>query len=399
MANIKQILIFSLFSISLLSLILLLLYSPPTLHRHFFRASNLANPFPPLPKIAYFISGTGNDGPRITRLLLATYHPRNYYLLHLDHRASKEQRDQLASTVRSVEAFVAADNVRVIEKANWVNGEGSTPLALVLHGAAILLRCDKDWDWFVNLDASDYPLLPQDDFLHILSFVPRDFNFIEHTSNTSWKEYQRIMEIVVDPGLYLMSKGRMFMATKRRKPPNAYRFFTGSSHVILSRKLVEFFILGWDNLPRTLLLFFSNTKLSHRGYFQTLACNSKEFSNTVVNSNLRFVEWDEPRLKEPRNLGLSDLKKMMWSGAAFAGKFPPNDPVLDMIDLHVLHRSKNMISPGGWCLGKLEWDRDSCQQWGDPNILRPGPAAKKFEKLLMRLMVNTTFQSNICNRR
>lgn len=158
----KQILLFSLLPISLLSL--LLLFRLPTnrhrLHGHPF--SPLSSPSPPPPKIAYFIFGTNNDGPRIFRLLQATYHPRNYYLLHLDQLASDKQRDQLARMVGSVEIFVAAGNVNVMEKANPVNEEGSSPLALILHGAAIFLRWKKDWDWFVNLAASDYPLIPQD---------------------------------------------------------------------------------------------------------------------------------------------------------------------------------------------------------------------------------------------
>ena len=62
----------------------------------------------------------------------------------------------------SVGIFVAADNVHVIERANLVRDEGSKPLALVLHSAAILLRAWRNWDWFVNLDASNYPLISQD---------------------------------------------------------------------------------------------------------------------------------------------------------------------------------------------------------------------------------------------
>ncbi|KAL6980472.1 hypothetical protein U1Q18_022110 [Sarracenia purpurea var. burkii] len=395
-------LLFSLLFVSLLYLLFFFLPPPPSLphqyhrHHHFSLRSNLATPFPSPPRIAYFISGAAADGPRIFRLLQATYHLRNHYLLHLEGRASDEQREELARMVGSVRVFVAAENVNVIGRANSVREGGSTPLALVLHGAAVLLRYRRDWDWFVNLDAADYPLISQDDFLHILSFVPRDFNFIEHTSNTSWKEYQRIMEIIVDPGLYLSSKGRMFTGNKKRSLPNAYRFFTGSPYVILSRKFVEFSILGWDNLPRKLLMFLSNTKYSQRDYFQTLACNSKEFSKMVVNSDLRFIEWADPHLKEPQDLRLSDLERMLSSGAAFSGKFRANDPVLDEIDSLVLHRAPGTILPGGWCLGGRGRAGDPCQRWGDTNILQPGPAAKNFEKLLLRLLANTTNHSSQC---
>ncbi|KAK9283652.1 hypothetical protein L1049_011902 [Liquidambar formosana] len=375
----RTILLFSLLSLCLLYFLLPLPPKPTFFHHHhqiFSRFPNPLNPCPPPPRIAYFIAGSNGDVARILRLVHALYHPRNQYLLHLDLRVSKQEREKLAILVGSVEYFVAADNVNVVGKANSVNNEGSTPLALVLHGAAMLLRYCEDWDWFVNLDASDYPLISQDDFLHILSYVPRSLNFIEHTGNISRAEYQRIIQIIVDPGLYLGIKG--------------------SPHVILSRKLIEFSILGWDNLPRTLLLYFSNTKFSRRGYFQTLACNSKEFSDRVINSNLRFTALDNTTQKERQNLRLSDLNKMLGSGAAFAGKFSPNDPVLDMIDSLVLHRNQGMISPGGWCLGRTGRGRDPCQQWGDTNILRPGPAGKRFEKLLLRLMANMTLHSNIC---
>ncbi|XP_052204086.1 beta-glucuronosyltransferase GlcAT14A-like [Diospyros lotus] len=393
-------LLFSLFSLSLLSLLLLhhhhhhhhnsrRLSLPPTFPTS---SSSSSSSSPPPPSIAYFISGADTDAPRIFRLLQAAYHPRNHYLLHLDRRASDHHRDWLARMVASVPVFMAAGNVNVVEKASSVRDEGSSPLALALHGAAVLLKCGRDWDWFLNLDASDYPLVSQDDLLHILSFVPRDFNFIAHTSNTSWREYQRIMEVTVDPALYLISKGRMFTGNRKRTLSDAYQFFTGSPHVILSRKLVEFSILGWDNLPRKLLLFFTNTKYSLRDYFQTLACNSKEFSKTVVNSNLRFPQLDGA--ESPRDLTISDLGKMLSSGAAFAGKFHANEALLDKIDSLMLHRKPGTISPGGWCLGERGGWRDPCELWAaDTIILRPSPAAKTLETLLLRSMANNNMTS------
>ncbi|KAF5959467.1 hypothetical protein HYC85_000676 [Camellia sinensis] len=167
MANLSKNLLFSLLFISLLSLLLFLLPPPPSSHHHHhhhhFSLPSSTSTFPPPPKIAYFISGTDNDGGRIFRLLKAIYHPRNHYLLHLDRRSSKDQREELARMVASVPVFVDADNVNVIERANSVREEGPSSLALVLHGAAILLRSRRDWDWFVNLDASDYPLISQDE--------------------------------------------------------------------------------------------------------------------------------------------------------------------------------------------------------------------------------------------
>ena len=58
--------------------------------------------------------------------------------------------------------FKEVGNVVVIGKANLVTYRGPTMIATTLHGAAILLKNFKDWDWFINLSASDYPLVTQD---------------------------------------------------------------------------------------------------------------------------------------------------------------------------------------------------------------------------------------------
>ncbi|XP_009804267.1 beta-glucuronosyltransferase GlcAT14A [Nicotiana tabacum] len=387
----KQILLFSLVPISLICLFL------PLHHFHHHAQTpfpTFSNPFSPPPKIAYFITGTKNDGPRIFRLLQAVYHPRNYYLLHLDQFASNKQRLELALKVGSVDVFVAAENVNVIEKADAVNQEGSSPLGLVLHGAAALLRWKNDWDWFVNLDASDYPLIPQDDFLHILSFVPRNLNFIEYSKNTSPDEHQRAVEVIVDSRLYILLKGKMFVGDKKRELPSAFRFFMGSQHVILNRKFVEYTIQGWENLPRLLLLYFSNTRSSHKGYFQTLACNTKEFSDAVINSNLRFINSDNTN---PSNFRASNSDRILRREVAFVGNISADSPLLDMIDAHILNRGRGMVSPGGWCLGSSNWFSDPCGEWGDPSVLRPGPAAKGLEKLILKSISDMSIGSSRCH--
>ncbi|MCE3214759.1 hypothetical protein HAX54_053262 [Datura stramonium] len=394
----KQILFFSLVPVSLFCLLLPLHHFHSNIHTqtHFPHNPTFLNPFSPPPRIAYFITGTKNDGPRIFRLLQAVYHPRNYYLLHLDQFASPKQRLQLALQVGSVDVFVAAENVNLIEKADAVNEEGSSPLGLVLHGAAVLLKWKNDWDWFVNLDASDYPLIPQDDFLHILSFVPRNLNFIEYNKNTSPEEYQKAAEVIVDSRLYILLKGKMFVGDRKRALPSSFRLFMGSQHVILNRKFVEYSIHGWENLPRLLLLYFSNTRSSHKGYFQTLACNTKEFSDAVINSNLRFINSDNTA-RDPLDFRAPNSDRILKREVAFVGNISADSPLLDMIDAHILHRGRGTVSPGGWCLGSSNWFSDPCGEWGDPSVLRPGPHAKGLEKFLMKSIKDMSIRSSKCD--
>ena len=117
---------------------------------------------PSPPSIAYLISGSAGDSGRILRLLLATYHPKNQYLLHLDRTAPQSERDSLALSVQSTPIFKAAQNVNVVGKADFAYPKGSSGISFTLRGASILLRLSQNWDWFVTLNAADYPLVTQD---------------------------------------------------------------------------------------------------------------------------------------------------------------------------------------------------------------------------------------------
>ncbi|XP_028757768.1 beta-glucuronosyltransferase GlcAT14A [Neltuma alba] len=388
--------LFTLFTAAFLSLILLLRSSISTF--------SSAKPFPSLvqhgahypPAFAYFISGGHQDKDRIFRLLLAVYHPRNRYLLHLGRDAKDEERRGLIASVRSVPAIRAFGNVDVVGKSDWATYLGSTNIAITLRAAAVMLKLDRGWNWFITLSARDYPLITQDDLSHVFSSVRRDLNFIDHTGDLGWKEGDRFQPIVVDPSIYLARRSQVFQATEKRPTPDAFKLFTGSPWVILSRSFMEFCIFGWDNLPRTLLMYFTNVKLSQEGYFHSVVCNAPEFKNTTVNADLRYMIWDNPPKMEPHFLNSSVYNQMAQSGAAFARQFEVNEPVLDLIDEKILRRGRNNAVPGAWCSGRKSWWMDPCSQWGDVNILKPGPQAKKLEETLSNLLDDWSSHNNQC---
>ncbi|KAI3918641.1 hypothetical protein MKX01_041961 [Papaver californicum] len=257
----------------------------------------------------------------------------NQYLLHLDLTAPQSQREQLVNFVQSNPIFNSLQNVNVVRNPDFSNPKGSSSISSVLHTASLLLRFSSNWDWFINLSSSDYPLISQD----------------------AW----RIRKIVVDQGLFLTENSDIFYATQKSELPKAYRLFTGSASTILSRKLVEHCIVGSENLPRTVLMYLSNTPSSQANYFQTVVCNSREFSKTI-------------------------LDEMIDSGAVFGTGFILDESVLDHIDQEVLKRRPGRILPGGWCLGDYH------------NIVRPGVGSTRLEKLLVRLLSSQTFQSRKC---
>ncbi|CAI9780652.1 unnamed protein product [Fraxinus pennsylvanica] len=351
---------------------------------------------PSLPRLAYLISGSAGDGAMLRRTLQALYHPYNQYVVHLDAESTAEERLNMYNYVKTHPVFGKFKNVRMITKANLVTYRGPTMVANTLHASAILLKEGGDWDWFINLSAADYPLVTQDDMLNAFSYLPRDLNFIDHTSDIGWKEFQRAKPIIIDPGLYMTKKSDVFWITQRRSVPSAFKLFTGSAWMALSRPFIDYCVWGWDNLPRTVLMYYANFLSSPEGYFHTIICNAQEFQNTTVNSDLHFISWDNPPKQHPHYLTVDDMKRMVDSNTPFARKFHHEDPVLDKIDSELLFRGPGMLTPGGWCIGNGENGTDPCSVVGNITVLRPTAGAKRLENLIRSLLSEDNFHPRQC---
>lgn len=338
-----------------------------------------------LPRLAYLISGTKGDSHRMMRTLQAVFHPRNQYVLHLDLEAPPRERLELAAAVKADPTFREVDNVRVMAQSNLVTYKGPTMIACTLQAISILLKESSEWDWFINLSASDYPLVTQDDLLHVFSNLSRNLNLIEHMQITGWKLNQRAKPIIIDPGLYLSKKSDIAWTTQRRSLPTSFKLFTGSAWVMLTRQFVEYCIWGWDNLPRTILMYYTNFISSPEGYFQTVICNTEEFRHTAISHDLHFIAWDTPPKQHPISLSMKDFDKMVESKAPFARKFAKNDPVLDKIDKELLGRTSR-FAPGAWCVGSSENGADPCSVRGNDSVFSPGPGAKRLQELFQTLL-------------
>lgn len=173
---------------------------------------------------AYLISASKGDAVKLKRLVKALYHPANYYLIHMDYGAPEAEFRDVVDFVAEDPVFAELGNVWVVGKRNLVTYRGPTMLATTLHAMALLLRTCR-WDWFINLSASDYPLVTQDgrvsalyflcpfciflrflmflsffrgiklgssfvcfsDLIQVFSELPRDINFVQHSSRLGWK--------------------------------------------------------------------------------------------------------------------------------------------------------------------------------------------------------------------
>lgn len=168
----------------------------------------------------------------------------------------------------------------------------------------------------------------------------------------------------------------------------------------MSRPFVEYLIGGWDNLPRTLLLYYGNFVSSPEGYFQTVACNADEFRNTTVNHDMHYISWGKPLGQHPELINTTHWDRMLGSDAPFARKFgrDPDDPVLARIDEELLSRQPGMLIPGGWCAGNVGGGGgdDNCSAVGDATLLHSGPGAARLQRLVESLLSEDNFRPKQC---
>ncbi|XP_004302806.1 PREDICTED: xylosyltransferase 1-like isoform 2 [Fragaria vesca subsp. vesca] len=327
---------------------------------------SITNPYPVT--FSYLISASKGDSVKLKRMLYALYHPGNYYLIHMDYEATEAEHRDIAEFVGGNPVFGQVGNVWIVGKPNLVTYRGPTMLATTIHALALLLRT-----------------------------CSRDLNFIQHTSHLGWKLNKRGKPITIDPALYSLNKSELWWVIKQRTLPTAFKLYTGSAWTMLSRSFAEYCVVGWDNLPRTLLLYYTNFVSSPEGYFQTLICNSEDYKNTTINHDLHYISWDTPPKQHPRSLGLRDFRRMVQSNRPFARKFKENTPVLKKIDQQLLKRRRGQFAYGGWCSGK-EKTQSLCSGLQSENygVLRPGPGSRRLKSLLTKLISTRNHQKQQC---
>lgn len=75
--------------------------------------------------------------------------------------------------------------------------------------------------------------------------------------------------------------------------------------------------------------YLAKRLVPEEAYYHTLLANS---NLPIAQANYRYTNWPATSIPSPKWLGIEDLDDMLASGAHFARKFKPNDPVLDEID-------------------------------------------------------------------
>ncbi|KAK1602747.1 hypothetical protein QYE76_016409 [Lolium multiflorum] len=189
-------------------------------------------------------------------------------------RGARGERLELARRVANSTVFRRVGNVEVIRRANMVTYRGPTMVANTLHACAMLLRRSRDWDWFINLSASDYPLMTQDDILHAFSALPRNVNFIEHTGYLGWKESQREATDRGPRAILLPEAGHLLCWADPAGDADGVQalYGVGVGGAVAGLRRVRG--VGVGQPPAHPPLYYANFISSPEGYFQTVLCNA-----------------------------------------------------------------------------------------------------------------------------
>ena len=118
---------------------------------------------------------------------------------------------------------------------------------------------------------------------------------------------------------------------QRRFP--ALQLYGGSAYWCLSRECTEY-VYRFLQEQRSYARFFKYVDVPEEIFFHTILLNS-QFSQRVVNDDLRFLEWRDPAVAGgPAVLGKEDLGRIINSSKLFARKFDVTQDaeILDMID-------------------------------------------------------------------
>ena len=278
-------------------------------------------------KIAYIVSAYKNPD-QVVRLIRRVDGSHARVFLHVDRKTSDEDYGRIARPLSGVA------NVELLDRHRCYWG-GFGHVRATLKGIDAALRSGFDFDYAVLLTGQDYPIATtagieevfrsSDGRSYMSHFaLPTDewegggLDRIER-----WHVRLRSRRYVIEP------RPRIGV---RRRFPLGLQPFGGSAYWCLSRRCVEYVDEFVGRNP-SFVRFFRHVEVPDELFFQTILMNSP-LRGSIVDDDLRYVEWRDWNDSRPAALRTGDFAKIMSSGKLFARKFDVEEDaeILDLID-------------------------------------------------------------------
>ncbi|PXF45831.1 Beta-glucuronosyltransferase GlcAT14A [Gracilariopsis chorda] len=278
--------------------------------------------------IAYFIQVSPETVLHLPRLLRVLHHPKNVYLVHFDIKIP-------ASLISRAQTFLQSNsykkNVFVLPQ-EAIAYAGISMLLNTINAISEALR--YNWDFFINLSGTDYPLLNPDrirSFLGRADVLGRRLNFLqaqEADKDKEWFVNKRLGRIYIDTTLHSKASQNdgTLIDLNTSSPYNFsdVTFVKSEGWVILHRSFCEYAVNSASG--RRLLLSYATARAADELFFGALLSEGDEFRRTMTWDSFRFIKWGLHGTRWSRPGYLDEIdeeirEELRESGAFFARKF------------------------------------------------------------------------------
>lgn len=242
------------------------------------------------------------------KLFTAIYESTNFYLIHIDKKASQEIGENVRDFLKSY------SNVHILDSENVVWG-GYSMVQAELDGMKYLLSMNAQWDYFINLSGQDYPLKSQK--------IIREF-----LSKNNGKSYIKIADQEKSrpetmnriENYFEELEDKMSEKTHKRNFMKDVIPYIGGQWMILTRDCCEFMINSVE--VKKFEDYYLNTLIADESFFQTVLMNTS-FTGTLVDDDKRAIIWipDGDIKLRPKTFTKTDLDFLQQGNHLFARKF------------------------------------------------------------------------------
>jgi hypothetical protein len=239
----------------------------------------------------------------------------SFFFIHVDQRAS-EHFDYISAIdpgIRFTRRYPVQWGRRSMLEATMAAIEG-------------VISSGIDFSHVHLISGEDLLVRPAQEFYDFFS-QHKQTSYMDYTEVPKrWKHRYQLFHFGVKRERPLLSKLFFFSYKQvvkvlpwlKRPMPYHFKPYMGSQWWSLSFELVKA-VHEFSNAYPLLFSFMKHVQIPDELFFQTVVLNQfTEFE--LVNSNLRYIDWNSPGRGRPAYLDSTDLKKIEESGAFFARK-------------------------------------------------------------------------------
>jgi hypothetical protein len=246
----------------------------------------------------------------------------NFYI-HIDKKASLPAEFKFE--------LLALENVKYLGQDYVVNWGGLNHLLAYLHLTELALK-DEQNHFFHLITGQDYPIKSLERIkAHAAAAISNNHNYLTYFDlpTTNWKDggmdrlniYNFYDLLNAKKHLIWINRLRKFqqqLGIKRSLGLLPEKLFGGSTYWSLNRTCINY-VSAYTKRNPGFLNRFRYTFCAEEIYFQTLIMNS-DFASTVINDNMRFIDWESGKKGFPAFMDEHDFPAIMASNALFVRK-------------------------------------------------------------------------------